>query len=143
MKLEIKHLAPYLPYDLSFYYESLDGKKQHSWVLSNDKIDFALQMQNKPILRHLSDLDKELFIDRDYGVIPRKRIDLLFRNVNIEKYSKRDIELNIDTDDYSQHIDLYNGFLIMQILFEYHFDVFGLIDAGLAIDINTLKTDAE
>lgn len=28
----------------------------------------------------------------------------------------------------------------VRILFEYHFDVFGLIDAGLAIDINTLKS---
>ena len=26
-----------------------------------------------------------------------------------------------------------------QKLFEWHFDVFGLIDAGLAIDINTLE----
>lgn len=34
---------------------------------------------------------------------------------------------------------LNNVYELYQKLFEWHFDVFGLIDAGLAIDINTLK----
>lgn len=33
----------------------------------------------------------------------------------------------------------YLPFGVIQKLFEWHFDVFGLIDAGLAIDINTLN----
>jgi len=33
---------------------------------------------------------------------------------------------------------IYNMQLFMQELFEQHFDVYGLIDAGLAIDVNTL-----
>ena len=40
MKLELKLLAPYLPYKLKFYYESLDGKKKHNWTLTSEKIDF-------------------------------------------------------------------------------------------------------
>lgn len=34
---------------------------------------------------------------------------------------------------------VHESYLLMQKLIEWHFDVFGLIEKGLAIDINTLK----
>lgn len=36
-------------------------------------------------------------------------------------------------------INIHEAFNIREALFKLHFDVFGLIDKGLAIDINALK----
>ena len=95
-----------------------------------------------PILRPLSDLHKEI----EHGgekLIVQNEIDKIRKGVLVYKpiNDTLPIELEFDTDDYSQTIDLYDGFLIIQILIKYHFDVLGLIDSGRAIDINTLETN--
>ncbi len=42
--------------------------------------------------------------------------------------------------EYGIRLDiLENRYKVVKKLFEWHFDIFGLIPAGLAIDINTLK----
>lgn len=129
-KLEIKHLAPYLPYDLSFYYESLDGTKQHSWILSNDKIDFALQMQNKPILRPLSDLNKEIIINGE-----KRQMWLLINGQKALQNGK------IENMNGYQYDILELSYSKIQTILKFHFDVFGLIPKGLAVDINTLSVE--
>ena len=96
----------------------------------------------KPILHPLFDLAKEI----EHGgekLIVQNEIDKIRKGVLVYKpiNDTLPIELEFDTDDYSQTIDLYDGFLIMQILIKYHFDVLGLIDSGRAIDINTLETN--
>ena len=111
MKLELKHLAPYLPYGLKFYWEQLDGTPNKPWTLTINSIEFALENQNKPILHPLSDLT-------DY--VSQSLLD------RIENSSSRDLTESLN----------YNS---VCYLLEHHFDVFGLIEKGLAIDINTLN----
>ncbi len=48
------------------------------------------------------------------------------------------IEIEFATEDYSQTVDLYDGFIIIKILIKYYFDIAGLIDKGEAVDVNTL-----
>ena len=60
MKLELKHLAPYLPYELQMYCETMNGCETFKWTLQPNNIDDVLGFQNKPILRPLSDLQKKL-----------------------------------------------------------------------------------
>lgn len=138
--LELKHLAPYLPYGLTFYWESLDGSdKKHPWVLKPENIAFAIDMQNKPILRPLSDLTKEIEVNGE-------------KFVPIDIIRKEDKDwFCIEGDEYILREDIGGGgwigyitieripYWIIQQLFEWHFDVFGLIYKGLAIDINKLK----
>ena len=118
MKLELKHLAPYLPYslkclnqhlpDTELVVEELIGVSNHiTW----SGIFNARHGSNhtpicgvKPILRPLSDLNYKPFRNYDYLV-------------NQKLYSMQEYEF----------------------IFSNHFDVFGLIDKGLAIDINTIK----
>ena len=50
MELELKHLAPYLPYKLNMYWEHLDGSKREPWVLTSDSLSNVIAFQNKPIL---------------------------------------------------------------------------------------------
>lgn len=99
--ITLKHLAPYLPYGLKIYWEQLDGTPNKPWTLTINSIEFALENQNKPILRPLSDLNQ-------------------------------DGEIN--TPESLQGC----CYSYVQNLISQHYDVFGLIPQGLAIDVNTL-----
>lgn len=70
MKLELKHLAAYLPYELKMYYETLLGVKRH-WILRCGTISEAIVYQNKPILRPLSDLTKEIEVNGEKFVLTK------------------------------------------------------------------------
>lgn len=149
MKLELKHLAPYLPYGLEviacrvqntqFVLEKMNQTKAYGYTKYGNFIPIGdLISEIKPILRPLSDLTKEIEINGE-KFVPIDKIHRIDSKVYIYKPTNYDLEITIDTEDFSHEVDLYDGYLIMQKLFEYHFDVFGLIDKNLAIDINTLK----
>lgn len=131
MKLEIKHLAPYLPYKLKLMlseshnanngihkfsglsYEKADGHNPSEYVIRCHDLNYCFSLSDdvKPILRRL-----ELLTEHDLDNSPY----LTFNDLKE---------------------DILNGncpYWIWIDKVEKHFDVFGLIDAGLAIDINTL-----
>lgn len=127
MKIKLKHLAPYYPYELDIMY---DGQK---WLLhalfntcvglinetNDDPLDGAVKAMYKsikPILRPLSDLTKEQFPDGS-------------ENQNVRWWEIK-IEVGV--------LNSLNYDSIQELLKE-HYDIFGLIDKGLAIDINKLK----
>lgn len=122
MKLELKHLSPYLPYGLTirnimdksiiemsveseiFKYEqktSLNGMANIMVVINSNVL--------KPLLKPLSDL-----------MLPNHILGIGFRTMNYE--------LTAPAFTLKQY----------EYLIENHFDVFGLIEQGLAIDINTI-----
>jgi hypothetical protein len=117
MKLELKHLAGYLPYGLKIQNGWGDIKTLKYSHLDDENNGFITNVM--PILRPLSDLIKE--IEEDFNVYSllslRSKNDYSNGNPLILKWSYTDIET----------------------LFKYHFDIYGLIEAGLAIDINTLN----
>jgi hypothetical protein len=139
MKLELKHIAPYLPYGLKFRH--FDGERElittcdfaeitpEEIVISNNMHEYAYKIGSAhvmPILRNLSDLTKEIEHNGE-RFVPNISIheDELFQTMlavfSIGEFFIEDINYGI-----------------VEKLFEWHFDVFRLIDAGLAIDINTL-----
>ena len=90
--------------------------------LTKESITFVLKYC-KPILRPLSDLK-----EGDFGEYLIEE----FYTLDFEKQILRILEDNrwVNQCDY----------LLIQLLIENHYDVFGLIDKGLAIDINTIKS---
>ena len=129
MKLELKHLAPYLPYELKIPNRNplvgtriLDSDIENSDEIVN--IGACIRLQYKPILRPLSDLTPELLKElRD-----SENKDLLLWGV-------RGFEGDLTScNKYSYELTYH----VLEWLYKNHIDVFGLIDAGLAIDINTL-----
>jgi hypothetical protein len=125
MKLTIKHLAPYLPYELKILNGWGDIKTLKYTHLDDEGNGFIRHV--KPILRHLSELTKEIEHNGENFVFSNVYLsNVKIKQIIGEEYSTFNNFLN-DVD--------YNS---IQLLFKYHFDVFGLIDAGLAIDINTL-----
>lgn len=146
MKLELKHLAPYLPYELRL--KSINDNWEGTLIgLKNDNLitgtktgvfvqadkpynyEFAIPFKTvKPILRPLSDLTKEIDHNGE-RFVPIKEIERLF-TVEIESEGNGNFEMaNILLDV------LELPYCIVQKLLEWHFDIFGLIDKGLAIKI--------
>lgn len=136
-KLELKHLSPYLPYGLKclnqnlpdeeFVVEELIGISDH--IMWSGRFSAKHGSNHipvsaiKPTLRPLSDLT---FEDLDkLG----KRYDIQVNNEEVHVF--RDLDENTNPLEW-RYEDV-------QYLLSRHFDVFGLIEKGLAIDINTLN----
>ena len=139
MKLELKHLAAYLPYGVRCIKQSLLFKGEPAYceltgIYENSldsyhvQVDFKGHKEGFPlneylnlILRPLSDLEKKIEHNRE-RFVPSK---LIFSHP-LEIYR-------------CKKYPLYQSFKVVQKLLEWRFDVFGLIEAGLAIDVNTLN----
>lgn len=123
-KLELKHLAPYLPYGLKYVnYSSIRmglGKPLIGDINNMNIMGFIEgDTLSKPILKPLSDLT-----DRINPVQHHTYLDGLSFS-KIEFVEKAICNETLFLCDYNY-------------LIEYHFDVFGLIEKGLAIDKNKL-----
>jgi len=132
MQLEVKHLAPYLPYKLKEFYEMSSVQKKETLqaidTLGKCRTDedlrwFEIKMF-KPILQ-------PLFNDNfDYSIF-------LMDNFPEEKWADAynyimngvGFGVKIEQIPYELH----------DFLFQNHIDVFGLIEKGLAVNINTLS----
>ena len=137
MKLEPKHVIPYLDYRLNIQVagENIDDDPEGLPRIFNmvgivddeiitHKSGYISNIENEiedcfPILRPLSDLklDDHSEFNEKYYISFGGYEGLMLKGVN----------------------ETYTRLLEIDYLFENHFDVFGLIDAGLAIDINTLN----
>ena len=146
MKLKIEHLAPYLPYRLIFQYSNTELPPEE---MTCDNIGMLIAQQDqfkkvihKLILHDLSDLTKEI---ENYGekFIPIDELNESFNCSGTLKYLKLNSGIykgnksliclqsspndDIEVSEYLQSINK---------LFEWHFDVFNLIENGLALDYN-------
>ncbi|MGG5486275.1 hypothetical protein [Gaetbulibacter sp. PBL-D1] len=150
-KLELKHIAPYLPYGLKINTKyGIDVPEDgHNYtvigvclkrsVFSYNNLMFeVLEKPNKeishyyndfkPILRPLSDLELDLWniindVDKEFYI----------------EYSSDDGNIYLRDVCDLNFFELSRTLNVLNQLFKNHFDVFGLIEKGLAIDKNTLK----
>lgn len=142
MKLELKHLAPYLDcgieikcklYKFGEVVRTMGIRTIDPDPVFNKNLEIETPTEPflqigighvlgdptyKPILRPLSELEKESTIrELYYGVLGTDR----------ECFDK---------DEFTENCELglvdHLPFMVVQKLFEWHFDVFGLIDEGLA-----------
>lgn len=127
MKQDFKKIVPYLPYELKGNYllsDVVTGSKDElrGKLLTVDNVEFFLKYAT-PILRPLLDLTKEI-------------------EVNGEKFVP--IERLSDNCQLGHKLFGLNNYLDLKVadyfkLLEWHFDIFGMISEGLAIDINTIE----
>ena len=126
MKLELKHLVPYLPYGLKI------------WNIDMG-VDFDLTIQEED---EGIDIESILYCKSNWKLILRPLSDLTDRINPIQHHTYLD-GLNHNSIEKIQDL-IMKGILYLEdynYLIEYHFDVFGLIEQGLAIDINTLNDE--
>ena len=168
MKLEIKHLAPYLPYGLRIEHPTMmSGNRKISEMrnLGQTSIEIShriyVQISScKPLLRQLSELTKEIEIDGE-KFVPITELAKIYETDEIFGHLKFEIKYdfaavkyvdseenniifcyNFKTKSFGTH-DFDNKIIhtvqnqldLFQKLFEWHFDVFGLIDQGIALPL--------
>jgi hypothetical protein len=138
MKLEPKHLVPYLPYNLKFKEINYGGThllcgiiENELWFKDNygDNYNSIISDESmKPTFHQLSDFQEEHieeikeFLDQKWCEVYDDFFDALFEH------------------DWLMHTRiLMCPYEILQWFFKNHYDVFGLIEENLAIDINTLN----
>jgi hypothetical protein len=153
MKLELKHLAPYLPHKLQV---SINKNGWEYMISGNSNIaelrglygdDMCLLYQENEGF----DLDFESF-----ELILRPKTDLVKKiEINGKKFVPALVlwSVSIEEEEYFEvygkipdfwknnlNLEFENdlSYREMKYLFKWNFDVFGLIEKGLAIDINTL-----
>ncbi len=151
MTLELKHLGPYLPHDIEVQLSDLgltelyDSEQDNSYLQGMFRITSVftnidcIQLESienklysvdeldiemiKPILLPISDLTKEKFIECCNEANKNFKSELIFFDLTKTKKLKlKDLPYEL-----------------FDKLLQYHFDVFELIEKGLAIDINTLS----
>ena len=170
MKLELKHLASYLPYGLNIKDVKHGSVFEALHFITTPHQDFSLFKGNldqlindkylKPILFPLSSLTKEitingesfvpiknLFESHHCGMRIEEKLQCFSFNKNKIKYDDFNCAITdgiymfgysnyggfqaIDTDEYKNYTVINQLELLMK-LFEWKFDVFELIEAGLA-----------
>ena len=134
MKLETKHLAPYLPYNLKCEVLNSGQEKEIGEMIAvyNDgSACFGNIVESEKGFEYIKPILQPLFNDNfDYTIF-------LMDNFPEEKWADAynnimngvGFGVKIEQIPYELH----------EFLFENHIDVFGLIEKGLAIDINTLS----
>ena len=142
MKLEIKHLAPYLEYELQIQFILggevvntntlsriiIDNNRFYPIVIGNDKYTIERIGMFKPILKSLHD-----FEDSDIEKVKE------FMGVgNWCKLYNHFFDAFFDDSQNIHNIIFQASYNILQYFFANHYDVFGLIPAGLAIDIKII-----
>lgn len=175
MKLELKHLAGYLPYGLKWVIngsnranfttigmtsETIYTNEGH--VLNWNKYDGFTQVLF-PLLRPLSSLIKEIEVngerfvpmlelikiaidqyDRGEGIIDSSEIIGALYGINrISVLLSYDVKCSLIYDSIQmkfifnspQNLMFACGYILFEKLYEWHFDIYGLIDKGLAIAI--------
>lgn len=146
-KLTIEHLSCYLPYGLKVKDSTCpkanitrelsgivsDGNRYV--VYTKHPVTYWMFIEEcKPILRPLSDLDKEIpwnFKGEDFGKPVKFSNKGFFRADTSKPYEWG----NITNGNFNMQGQL-NYF---KYLYAHHFDMHGLIDSGLAISIHDLK----
>lgn len=142
-ELQLQELSYYLPHVIECV--AYDGFRGVLMQLTLKEIDFDFQVKLadgnnfqwsflegvKPILRPLSDLKTEINHNEEI-LIP---VNWINENFIGAKYDD-DIKTIFRFKTYS-HLP----FDLFHKLLEWHFDVFGLIGKGLAVDINTLSVE--
>ena len=142
MKLELKHLAPYLPYKLKAemldykidyvgrQYDEIIGLHQWDksgtlWCVFTDGGSKPSLNDIKPILKSLQKFDQDEFF---------KLQDFIGLGNWCDAYDEYftawfDDAANVDK------LILQAPYKVIQFFFLEHYDVFGLIDAGLAVEL--------
>jgi len=126
MKLELKHLAPYLPYGLKAKFQSKNKKTCRKYVIGTISVMYsdcsiccydtvnATPDQFKPLLHPKSIIN-----------------DTWLSEVNCDLHEQFEIE-----DFVKNRIGFWDlSYNVLELLYSRHIDVFGLIDEGLALPL--------
>lgn len=148
MKLEPKHLTPYLPYNLKMTKNGFVGELKTLCIDNREQSGYRIQVtcsdwwennlyenQYKPLLWPL-DLTEEITHNGE-TFVPIVRLKDVFNDFYIECGNNNELIVKYKNTHMYVVIDRYND--ILQKLLEWHIDIYDLIPKGLAVDKNSVK----
>lgn len=146
--LELKHIVNYLPFGLNVKSKKHFCKYGEETILKLNGLAFQGNDKDKfwqYEFVHEGDLKFADINEKGFKLMLRPLSDLK-NNIEGEEISyieyistsKSDYQRTMRLVSNGQNLDVLE-YWKMNILFEYHFDVFGLIEKGLAIDKNEIK----
>jgi len=143
MDLKLKHLAHYLPYALKAHCSGLRNDDFSDPVVPKVVEIVGVNLWMTEIQEYCRTITEEYYFEDVFPIL-RPLSDLTKEiEVNGEKFvpetylSWATLEL-LKLHDHVTRLEAAPYFDILKLL-EWHFDVFGLIEKGFAIDINTLN----
>jgi hypothetical protein len=141
MELKIEHLAPYLPYELNLQYIVREKVEQTGIMKSISHNEYETHPTKVSISAMYNEEHIWMFkpLLRDLSQFEQDHINLVKEFIGIGKWC----------DEYDNYFDIWFYYSemvqdlvlqcpyeIAQFFFKNHYDVFGLIDAGLASELN-------
>lgn len=137
MKLEFKHFKHYLDTGLKVVHHDgeIETPNYSRWQMI---MGIPFSHRPKLLLHPLSDLAKEIEHNGEEITWPETVLNaMLPEGVSIDR---EDLEVE-PQEEYpaTRYIEWIKIYGVMEKLFEWHFDVYGLIEQGLAVNINTLN----
>ena len=157
--IELKHIAPYLPYGLKATFEGDDCTHEVVGLsIASKGVELISPFGDygradikdcKLILRPICDLTKEIEHNGEKFIPIDELTEGDTVSMSLPDYSsdwneknyysfERYLEEWISGDKY--HLNFF-PFGFVHKLIEWHFDIYGLIEKGLAVDINDLKEE--
>ncbi len=132
MKLELKHLAPYLPYGLKIFVCENECEMTIEDEMDSETICLrdVIENNHKPMLRPLSDLDKEIKAGNQ-KICPIDYLEEKYYTLDLHKQC----ELIMDDSRWINQCE----YLLIQYLLEWHFDIYDLLEDDLAVKIEEIK----
>lgn len=130
MKLEIKHLASYLPYGLKVKVGQTSIAEMTLCETSVEKIPLVRLLENsayKPLLIRMPEL-----FNQEYGSTGMSPTYWLEEKYGIRLQINDNGKFNLYIED--DELTLIDIWIAMDFLYCNHFDVFNLIEAGLALN---------
>lgn len=155
-KLQLKDIVGYLPYRLKFFNDGGSEEDDTIYEIQGLSTFYGVEysLSNgcgtcehieciKPILRPLSDLTKPIKVEgynEGEEFVPIVKLNTIFNYIESIYIFFNDYKLQIEFDkgECNSHTIWAN---VIQLLYQWHFDINGLCDRGLAIDMNTLITE--
>jgi hypothetical protein len=138
MKLELKHLAPYLPFTLPIKVMEEEQVSRSEWEILeyNSILNSCFLMQNlkniKPILRPI--LDLSILIIEEFEKYDGKRNGKANEEIINLFCEENGVDENIENMELKSL-----PYECVEFMFKNHYDFFGLIEKNLAIDINKIN----
>lgn len=140
-KLKLEHLTPYLPYKIKYQKENIKSYLDYHTMAYIDLSGILRDEYNeRVILRPLSDLTRDFTLNgikfnfaKDYLQVSAEEEEQFDIYGTIPDYWEVTIE-QLKNGGY-KHLEYW----IVDKLFALHFDVFKLIDKGLAISYNDIN----
>lgn len=150
MKLELKHLVPYLPYELRVHYSGLsDDDVSGEFTVIAYHVGNGISLIDDSALEE-GDLSESFYVDYDFPIKPILRPlssmtveeveelnELIEDSVKVVVSSGNWVYIesaSSDPWDGSPTLSLDSINIINEYLFKNHFDVFNLINNNLAIE---------